>query len=229
MYYYDVHVHTSETSKCGKVSGADQAMFYKSIGADGICITDHFLNGNTLVPTDLPWEDRVELFYKGYEAAKAVGDEIGLNVMCGWEYSYNRAIDFLTYGLDKEWLLRHPEVMDMGLIEYCDFVRSEGGVIIQAHPFRVDHRIDIMMLIPKNVDAVETLNITRPKFQIELADMYADGFGLTKICSSDNHRGSGQNIAMMGFEKRIHNMAELMHAMLHEEKEFKVLEAIEGE
>ena len=64
------------------------AVKYKEEGYTGIIVTDHFFNGNTTVPRDLPWEERVELFCKGYENAKAKGDEIGLDV-------YTMALIFL--------------------------------------------------------------------------------------------------------------------------------------
>ena len=80
MYKYEMHCHTSETSRCGKVSAAEMVDFYKSMGYSGLVISDHFLNGNTVVPKELPWEKRINQFCAGYEAAKKRGDEIGLPV-----------------------------------------------------------------------------------------------------------------------------------------------------
>ena len=47
---YETHSHTSETSRCSHISGAELAEFYKSLGYTGLFITDHFFNGNTTVP-----------------------------------------------------------------------------------------------------------------------------------------------------------------------------------
>ena len=59
MFLYDVHVHTSEASKCAPQSAAEMVEEYHAKGYRGIIVTDHFLNGNTRVPADLPWKERV--------------------------------------------------------------------------------------------------------------------------------------------------------------------------
>ena len=71
MYKYETHLHTKECSLCATASGAYQAEAYKDAGYTGIIITDHFFRGNTNVRRDLPWEERIDLFCKGYENAKA--------------------------------------------------------------------------------------------------------------------------------------------------------------
>ena len=53
----------------------------------------------------LSWEEKVELFCKGYENAKAEGAVVGVDVFFGFEYAVNGA-EFLIYNLDKEWLLQ---------------------------------------------------------------------------------------------------------------------------
>ena len=80
LYKYETHAHTMEVSKCAHISGADLARYYKSIGYTGLIVTDHYFNGNTIVPAELPWEERVAQFCKGYEAVKEEGDRIGLDV-----------------------------------------------------------------------------------------------------------------------------------------------------
>jgi hypothetical protein len=65
-YKYETHAHTSEVSRCSRISAVDLVRFYKGIGFSGLCITDHFLNGNTTVPKDLSWSERIELFCRGY-------------------------------------------------------------------------------------------------------------------------------------------------------------------
>ena len=74
MFKYDTHIHTKEGSLCATASGSYQAEAYKDAGYTGIIITDHFFRGNTTIRRDLPWEERIDLFCKGYENAKAKGD-----------------------------------------------------------------------------------------------------------------------------------------------------------
>ena len=73
MNLYDVHVHTAEASKCSPQPGAEMAEEYHAKGYTGIIVTDHFLNGNTRVPADLPWKERIRLFCLGYEHAAERG------------------------------------------------------------------------------------------------------------------------------------------------------------
>ena len=89
MYKYETHLHTKEGSACAGSTGAQMALEHKRQGYDGIFITDHFFNGNTAVPKNLPWKERVNLFVAGYESAKQQGDQIGLDVFFGFEYAIN--------------------------------------------------------------------------------------------------------------------------------------------
>ncbi len=95
MYKYETHMHTMEASACAHSGGADMADKYKAEGYTGIIVTDHFFNGNSSVPRNLPWEERVDLYCKGYENAKKRGDEIGLDVFFGFEYG-DGGSDFLV-------------------------------------------------------------------------------------------------------------------------------------
>lgn len=80
LYLYETHLHTTAASACARSSGAEYISFYKSLGYAGIIVTDHFFNGNCSIPDNLPWEERVNLFCRGYEEAKAEGDRQGLQV-----------------------------------------------------------------------------------------------------------------------------------------------------
>lgn len=188
-YKYDTHVHTSEVSGCARTTGVEMAEAYKAKGYDGIIITDHFFNGNSAVPRDLPWEERIELFCKGYENSKKRGDEIGLSVFFGWEYTYWGS-DFLTYGLDKQWLTEHPEIMDIHIWEYADLVHASGGFIVHAHPFRLYDYIKMLALIPNKVDAIETINASNRQEENERAKWYAESYGLPVTAGSDSHNAN---------------------------------------
>ena len=65
MYKYETHLHTAEGSACATTSAVDMVKAHKEAGYDGIFITDHFFNGNSAVPRELPWADRIELYCKG--------------------------------------------------------------------------------------------------------------------------------------------------------------------
>ena len=96
------------------------------------------------------------LYCKGYENAKAEGDRIGLKVFFGIEYTYQGA-DILVYGLDKRWLLAHPDC-DRDFYQFCYDARAEGALLIHAHPFREADYLREIKLLPKWVDGVEVYN-----------------------------------------------------------------------
>ena len=58
MYRYETHLHTSPVSKCARASVRESVEFYKSIGYDGIFITNHFIDGNIDVDCDISYEDK---------------------------------------------------------------------------------------------------------------------------------------------------------------------------
>lgn len=187
MYKYETHMHTAEASACSNSCAADMADKYKAEGYTGIIITDHFYNGNTCVDRSLPWREWVEGYCKGYENAKKRGDEIGLDVFFGFEYG-DGASDFLVYGLDKEWLLGHDDIMKLSMTECLKFFRSEGGMVIQAHPFRQADYVYATLHAPRITDGVEIYNASHrdPVFN-ERAKIYAEWYGLPVTAGSDSH------------------------------------------
>lgn len=208
-----MHCHTRESSKCASIDASDLVDFYKSAGYDGIVITDHFFNGNTIVPRDLSWEERVVLFLKGFENACERGRKIGVDVFLGWEFSLN-GTDFLTYGLNREWLLAHENCDKLSINEYCDTVHHDGGFIVQAHPFREAGYIEMIRLLPRKVDAVETINVSRTDFENRLADEYANNYSLIKLAGTDNHVGFRERIAAVEIDSKAENINDIMRSVM---------------
>ena len=141
-YKYDTHVHTFPVSRCGRAGVRETLEFYKSKDYDGIFITNHFLDGNLNMDPSEPYEKRIEFYFSDYEEALRIGKEIGLKVFLGVEISY-KGTDFLIYGLDKQWYLNHPEIMEMEKSEELPFMMNEGALVIHAHPYREAHYIEI--------------------------------------------------------------------------------------
>ncbi|MCI8389036.1 MAG: histidinol phosphatase [Clostridiales bacterium] len=211
-YKYETHSHTSETSKCSKIPGAELARFYKSLGYTGLFITDHFFNGNTIVPRDLEWKERVERFEAGYLAAKAEGDKIGLDVFFGWEYTIG-GNDFLIYGLDREWLLANPDQLEWKLRDYMSKARADGALVIHAHPFREAGYIELIRLIPRDVDGVEVINSSMTDEVNARADWYADSYRLLRSAGSDNHVGKRSRLGGVYLPERIKCEADFVQLM----------------
>ena len=194
-YFYETHLHTNAASKCGKSKPEEMAEACKAHGYTGIIVTDHNWYGNTSIDRNLPWAEFVEGYCKSYERTKAKGDEIGLDVFFGWESNYN-ATEFLIYGLDKKWLLDHPEIKDATISEQLQLVHEGGGIVIHAHPFREEVYIQEVRLFPDLVDGVEGCNATHtsptsaheyvPQYD-ERARAYAKENGFPMTAGSDVH------------------------------------------
>jgi hypothetical protein len=192
MYRYETHMHTLPVSRCARYNVRENLEFYKSLGYDGIFITNHFLDGNINIDKSLPYEEKVKFYFSDYHEALALSDEIGIRIFLGVEISY-RGTDFLIYGLDEEWYLSHPEIMDMKKSEELPYLASHGALVVQAHPYRQDRHIDHIRLFPHCIEGVETINACRTELENRMADIFADSYGFVKTAGSDNHIASRLN------------------------------------
>jgi hypothetical protein len=186
-YLYEPHLHTKEGSACGVSGGRDYIAPYQDLGYTGIMITDHFMGGNCGVDKGLPWDKFIHKFCRGYEAAREEGERRGLDVFFGWEETFD-GDDYLVYGLDKDWLLKHPEAAHWTRKEQFDEVRRNGGCVVQAHPFRQHSYIHCVHLSTGCVDAVEVANAGNHEQSYDaLALAYAKRLGLPITAGSDIH------------------------------------------
>ena len=185
-YRYETHMHTSPVSKCAKATPRESLEFYKSAGYDGVFVTNHFLDGNIGISADAPYAEKIAFYFSDYEEALGLGEKIGIKVFCGVELSKG-GTDFLVYGLDKSWYLKHPEIMEMKKTDELALMMESGALIIQAHPFREARYIDHIRLYPRHVHGVEVINACRTEFENEMAKFYARSYGLLEFAGTDNH------------------------------------------
>jgi len=187
-YIYETHLHTVFSSACGRSKGSEYVRRYKELGYSGIIVTDHFYNGNTAISRSLPWKEWVRQFCRGYEEARNEGERQGFDVLFGWEETFDGCDDYLVYGLDKEWLMEHPEVRSWTRGQQYQAVKKAGGCVVQAHPFRQHGYIRQIVLSSGCVDAVEAANAGNAEQSYDaLAMRYAQKLGLPVTASSDMH------------------------------------------
>ena len=189
MYRYETHLHTFPVSRCAKATVRETLEYYKTLGYDGVFITNHFLDGNINIDRTLPYEEKIAFYFSDYEEAVVLAEEVGIKVFCGVELSYG-GTDFLIYGLDKAWFLAHPEIMDMKKSEELSLMMESGALVIQAHPFREAAYIDHIRLFPRHVHGVEIINSCRKEEENQFAKLYAAHYGLLEFAGSDNHVAS---------------------------------------
>jgi hypothetical protein len=220
FYKYETHLHTSEVSKCAFNTGAEMARAYKEAGFTGIFVTDHFFNGNTIIPKELDWKEKVDLLYRGYESAKAEGDKIGLDVFFGWEFTLKPYFaDFLTYNLGKDFLLAHPNIDKLPIRDYSRLVRNSGGLIIHAHPYRIaDYMSCHFKPKPYLADGIEVNNTTSDTLQ----NYNHKAWGLARnnprhirISGTDIHSTNRNLVGMAGvaFPYRIESVQHFVDAL----------------
>jgi len=181
-------MHTSEVSKCARSTAEQQVTAYIELGYTGIIITDHFINGYSNCPEHLPWDKKMLFFTSGYNNAKKAGDKYGLDVFFGWEFTI-RGADFLTYGLDLEFLLANPGMDKLDFYEYSALVRKHGGYLAQAHPYRKEYYIEHNYPVePYLVDGVEVFNAVDTTMANTRSFMFAKEHDLPMQAGTDSHR-----------------------------------------
>ena len=207
MYFYELHLHTSETSRCGRSTAREMVAVYKEKGFTGLVVTDHFVNGYSWSALPETWKEKMDAFVKGYYAAKEAGDEMGLKVYFGVEYTADRPAgeDYLALGLKPEHLYKEFVDCDQWTIEqFIDQVHALGGIVVRAHPYRV---ADYMSKKAQErpglpIDAVEAFNYGNAKEEYNLQALeMAIREGKPIVAGSDTHHVSTAAKYYIGFEE----------------------------
>ena len=186
-YLYETHLHTIQASACALSAGREYIKRYKDLGYAGIMVTDHFYHGNSPISRHLPWNQWVDYFCRGYEDARNEGARQGLDVFFGWEETFD-GDDYLVYGLDKQWLLEHPEAARWTRLEQYRAVERHGGCVVQAHPFRQHYYIKKIHLSTGCVHGVEAGNAANMYRSYDaLALRYAQKLEVSITAGSDIH------------------------------------------
>ncbi len=207
QYKYETHLHTKAGSACSGFLPEDIITLYKTLGYQGVFVTDHFLNGNTAVPKNLPWKQRIRMVFEAYEQVKALGEKANLDVFFGFESSFY-GTDFLVFGLDEEWLANHEDVFTApqridGVATprpLLQALKEAGALLIQAHPFRQANYIDHVRLFLPDVEGFETINACRDDNCNNMAKVYAETYQKLQTAGSDIHQKWFPNLAGMAFD-----------------------------
>jgi predicted metal-dependent phosphoesterase TrpH len=190
MYKIDMHVHTWETSFCGKVAAREAVKLYKDSGYYGIVITDHyyrgFITGSIRAVSLRKWNEKMELFMKGYNRAQEEGERIGLKVLLGMEIRFENSLnDYLVYGISEEFLKDNPSLYRLGIKNFKKYIEGTGILVYQAHPFR----LGMKPAKPEYLDGIEVYNGNpRHNSKNHLALAYARENKLKMVSGSDFHQ-----------------------------------------
>lgn len=216
MFRYETHSHTVETSICGKWAAADMVRRYYECGYTGLCVTDH-LHPKFLAKINhkSDWQICVDDFMKGYNAAKAAGDALGMDILFGIEIKFTEDPnkEYLLYGVDEAWLRENPWLCDLGHKAFFDQFHNEV-LIIQAHPYRDNdgafldsvHGLEVVNRHPRSQN--------RNDLTLRLAK---DNPTLYRLCGSDAHRFGDEARAAVLFPGRLKDVKELRDAIIRKE------------
>lgn len=154
-YLFEMHAHTSQTSRCGEVPAEQVVNTFKNLGYDGIVITDHMHTGTMEKIANEPWEKKADHFFEGYRAAKALETE-DFTVLLGMELRFlENDNDYLVYGFNEDFVYSHPDLDRIECLEDFRPIADENNLIVfQAHPFRVG----MTVTDDKLLDGVEIYN-----------------------------------------------------------------------
>lgn len=136
-HLFEMHLHTDESSPCGKVKALRAVEMYVRLGYDGIVVTDHFQTGFFEKLGAMAWKDKVERFFEGYRNAAQAGERLGLSVLPGMEFTFPGTYDdILIYGAEPEWVARQENMHRLGPAGLTRVAKENNLLCIQAHPFR---------------------------------------------------------------------------------------------
>lgn len=216
MYYYELHMHTSDTSRCGRSPAADMVAAYKQKGFTGVVVTDHLMNVQSHAEPETDWNRRVEKQLAGYYAALEAGEKLGLTVYCGWELTYqDNAEDYLTLGLSSQFLYDHPWLERYDIEKYRDAVHAAGGILVRAHPYRRAWYIKKPYVEREGIaDAIEVFNGgNSSQEENDMALAYAQKHNMPMTGGSDAHHVDETARGYIALEKKAESYAELCEAI----------------
>lgn len=218
-FLYEMHQHTAGCSACGVVTPEQTVRALHAAGFTGMVLTNHFYHGNTGIRRHQVWEDFVAPYEEAYERAKAAGEPLGFHVLFGLEEGVGGGKEVLLYGITPAFLYEHPELQDHGTTEerlerLARLTHEVGGLVYQAHPFRVrDYITRPHEALPvEYLDGVEAYNACNSDIENARADAWAREQDLPVIAGSDAHTGKHRRFAL-AFESPIETEAQLATAL----------------
>jgi histidinol phosphatase-like PHP family hydrolase len=160
----DLHVHSSEYSACAVADAETQIRAAISAGLDGLVFTNH----HAFVP-----EASLDSWNAEYRPFRVYG---------GIEITVKEGEDLLVIGM------RDPSLQskDWEYAKLHRLVRSGGGYLVLAHPFRYRNFVGLPLeeLPP---DAIEVGSLNTPRASFFRIRRLAKRLGAKPVCDSDAH------------------------------------------
>lgn len=194
----DLHIHTSPHSACSYLDPLELVQKARRLRLDGICLTEH----------QVIWESAdVDMLAR----------ESGIKIFRGNEFTTNQG-DILVFGFYKD-------IKELLTIEELhEMVKSAGGFMIAAHPYRGFKTFGIGQLqmsveqacqrkVLNFIDAIEVGNGKLSVDENDMARKVAEKLDLSGTGGSDAHRIDEIGKWVTLFENEVRNELELVQEL----------------
>ncbi len=182
MYKIELHAHTKPVSGCGQLRPEEIVKAYNDVGYSGLVVANHFYKENFSEGT----EAELQRYMSAYKECEEAGEKYGIKIYWGAEFRFSRYIqDFLVYGVNDSMIRKMTKAFDYSFEDFRSLVNSEGGLLVQAHPFRHSD-----LIIPvTDLDGIEVYNMhANHNSRNELAQLLFEKSNLSLATSgSDCH------------------------------------------
>lgn len=217
MFKCDPHVHTDESSICGKIPAKEVVNLYKEAGFDTIFITDHVDWRRFDEKPDLTMREYVEKSIVGYNLAKEQGEKIGITVLWATEIMLRESFNhYLLYGIKPRDIWEKEDLFNMSCKDFYDYFKSKGGYIVQAHPYRDE----VCYPTPNACDAIEVHNShPRHRNYNEEAFLSAIKYDKPQTAGSDTHQLPDIGLSGVLTKTKITSVADYVNAVQNKELE----------
>ena len=185
MFKTELHCHSKSVSECASVSNEEIIEKFTSAGYTTLVLSNHFNKGTQRFhKCEDSYDDFVTAYLKGYNDLKRDA-EGKLTVLLGMELRFTENNnDYIVFGITEEFLRNNAPLYDMNPESFSKLARENGLLFIQAHPFRNS----MTVVRPDFLDGVEVFNgHMGHDSRNEIAEAWADKFGLIKTSGTDFH------------------------------------------
>jgi predicted metal-dependent phosphoesterase TrpH len=186
---FDIHTHTN-LSSCSGNDIHEMIGIAKTIGLDGICITDHQTMDIRHQITEGPQEN-------------------GVAVIFGMEYD-TLGGDFLIFGPYED------IEKDMNAEDLLKHVNGTGGIAIAAHPFRKDRPTKESLVQKGLVTIIESINGRNLDIENMKADKWKKQYKMSEVGGSDAHTPQELGRVITRFSMPIRSRKDFIYALSHD-------------
>lgn len=211
MFKMDIHVHSSETSACGKLSAAETVELYHKAGYQALIMTDHYCREFFEALPEMTWEEKVDQYLVGFRTAEQAGKQLGTRIFMGMELRVDENVnDYLVYGITRDFLVKTPKLYRYTIKQFRKTADENHLFISQAHPMRPR----MIPADPSLLDAVEVYNGNpRHDSHNDKAYAFAKKNGLLMLSGSDCHQREDVGLGGIGLENPVNTIQEVISAI----------------